>query len=65
MFAGINFIETEEDQLTGMRSKENETVDFIRAFKIADYKKINNWLDELEYQMQVKTLVLRLMVLLH
>ena len=54
MFAGINFIENEDNGvlLTGMRSRENETVHFSKAFKISDYGKINLWLDELEYQMK-------------
>jgi dynein heavy chain 1 len=54
MFAGINFVENEEKGvlLTGMRSRENETVTFAKNFKITDYKKINEWLDQLEYQMK-------------
>lgn len=55
MFAGINFVENEEKGvlLKGMRSRENETVDFVTPFKISDYKKINLWLDELEHQMKL------------
>lgn len=47
MFAGINFIENEDKgiKLTGMRSKENETVMFKKPFNISDYDKINLWLD--------------------
>jgi hypothetical protein len=47
MFAGINFVENEEKGilLTGMRSRENETVILSDRFKITDYKKINEWLD--------------------
>ena len=43
MFAGINFIENDEEglRLVGMRSRENETIKFIKPFKISDYKKID------------------------
>lgn len=52
MFAGINFIENDDSiTLKGMRSRQNETVEFYKPFKISDYKKINEWLDELENQM--------------
>ncbi len=51
MFAGINFIEHSGDanELIGMRSRENETVAFKDKFKISDHKKINEWLDVVEY----------------
>ena len=50
MFAGINFIENNENvELIGMRSRESETVHFQKSFNITDYKKINEWLDEVEY----------------
>lgn len=47
MFAGINFIENEEEGnlLNGMRSRENETVHFSDPFRITDFNKINLWLD--------------------
>ena len=55
MFAGINLVENDEGGilLTGMRSRENETVAFIRPFKISDKPKINEWLTELENQMRL------------
>ncbi len=54
MFAGINFIENEEkgNRLVGMRSRENEGVSLSKPFNISDYKKIYEWLTELEHQMQ-------------
>jgi len=54
MFAGINFVEHSGNsvELVGMRSKEAETVKFRDSFTITDYKKINEWLDVLEYQMK-------------
>ena len=53
MFAGINFVENDDGLLLkGMRSRQNETVEFSKSFNLSDYKKINEWLTELEYQMQ-------------
>ena len=51
MFAGINYVEHSGNsvELVGMRSRENETVTFQDKFSITDYKKINEWLDVLEY----------------
>ena len=45
MFAGINYIENQDGVLSGMRSKENETVPFTETIDIKEYKKINKWLD--------------------
>ena len=54
MFAGINFVEHAGDsvELVGMRSREAETVPFADGFKISDFKKINEWLDVLAFQMK-------------
>ena len=53
MFAGINYIENEENGilLQGMRSREGEGVPFTSPFRISDKPKINEWLTELESQM--------------
>jgi dynein heavy chain 1 len=54
MFAGINFIENEDNGVTlkGMRSRENEDVAFKTPFKISTKPRINEWLTEVEVQMQ-------------
>ena len=53
MFAGINSIDNEDKNLLkGMFSKEAEIVPFDKPFKISDFSKINEWLSEMERQMQ-------------
>lgn len=54
MFAGINTVETAEENqlLTGMASKENEKVAFLENIRLSDYEKINFWLLKLEELMQ-------------
>ena len=54
MFNSINYVENKDNGtlLQGMRSREDETVNFYVPFNISDYKKINEWLDELENQMK-------------
>ena len=53
MFAGINFVENDDGLiLKGMRARQNETVEFSKPFNLSDFKKINEWLTQLEYQMQ-------------
>ena len=55
MFAGISTLASEEagDLITGMSSREGESVKFSSNVKISDNPKINVWLTNVENQMQL------------
>jgi len=55
MFAGISTLSNEEegDLVTGMNSREGESVKFSKSVKISDDPKINVWLSKVEDQMQL------------
>ena len=55
MFAGISTLSNEEegDLITGMNSREGESVKFSKSVKISEDPKINVWLSKVEDQMQL------------